>query len=209
MNSTQIFLTLNSLLKPEFITHSNSFRDFLILLVSQNAKPQKVEICIENLKNFFSLDLVLNLSQSEFELLIKPSGFYKTKAKLIKDILKAIKKDFENYENFVQNASKDWLLNIKGVGNLNADLMSCYILKKDIFIVDSNALKIANILNFEFETYEDISEFFSSIDVDKINQTLQTDLNTNEIFIVYHEMIFRFVKEFLKQDRLNEFLENI
>lgn len=88
---------------------------------------------------------ILNLSQKQIEMLIYPVGFYRTKAKRIRDISKTL---IEKYDGNVP-ADFDELMKLKGVGKKTASIVMVYGHKKADYIpVDSHVHQISNRLGW-------------------------------------------------------------
>lgn len=206
MTNTELFLTLYNFFKPNFVEKNNDFLSLLSLIIGENSKPDKVKLSLEKFQAYSTLDKFLELSQKDLELLIKPNSFYKTKAKILFLLARAIKKDFSSYENFLAQADKAWLLKIKGLGLVKADFLACFILRQEVFIIDSKVSFFAKALSFDFESYEEISDFFSTLDEEKISKLCKLTLNKNELFVLYYELICKFDEEFLKKNKVDDFL---
>lgn len=80
------------------------------------------------------------LSSKEIEKVIYPAGFYKTKAKRIREIAKIIN---EKYNGMVPN-NIDELLKLKGVGRKTANLILSVGYNKDTICVDTHVHRISN-----------------------------------------------------------------
>lgn len=206
MNNTELFLTLYNFLNLSFVKQNNDFLSLLTLIIGENSKPEKVELSLEKFQAYSTLDKFLELSQKDLELLIKPNSFYKTKAKILFLLARAIKKDFSTYENFLEKADKNWLLERKGLGLVKADFLACFILREELFIIDSKVRNFSKALSFDFESYEEESEFFSTLDEEKICKLSGLTLNRNELFQFYYALIAKFDEEFLKKNKEEEFL---
>lgn len=97
------------------------------------------------LKNHNTPQKILKLSYKQIEKLIYPVGFYKTKAKRIKEISKVL---IEKYNSKVPN-DFDKLMKLKGVGEKTAAITMVYGHKNPEFIpVDVHVHVIANRLGW-------------------------------------------------------------
>ncbi len=120
------------------------FEALLGAVLTQNTKFEAVLKSLENLKNAFILenDDEINLKKIayiEFSKLaecVRPSGFYNQKAKRLIDLSKNILKDFQSFENFKQEVTREWLLDQKGIGKESADAILCYACAKEVMVVD-------------------------------------------------------------------------
>ena len=97
------------------------------------------------LKEHDTPEKILKLSTNEIEKLIYPVGFYKTKAKRIKEICSTL---IENYNSKVPN-DFDELLKLKGVGRKTANIVMVFGYgSKDHIPVDTHCNRIPNRLGW-------------------------------------------------------------
>ncbi len=118
---------------------SGTFEVVVGTILTQQTKWERVESSLTNLrdKNLLDLDSIADIDLTELALLIKPSGFYNTKAKNLKKLCQNIIQEFENFENFVLHVDRDWLLLQKGIGEESSDCILCYACFRDVMVVDS------------------------------------------------------------------------
>ena len=96
-------------------------------------------------KKYNTPEQLVKASEKEIRSLIYPVGFYKTKARRIKDISKTI---LENYNGNVPEEF-DELLKLKGVGRKTANIVMVYGYKKQGFIpIDTHCHRIPNRLGW-------------------------------------------------------------
>ncbi|MBE2986095.1 endonuclease III [Campylobacter sp. RM12920] len=211
MTSTQLFLTLlNSKTRDDFNElrwpQEGTFEVVIGAILVQNTAWKNVEKALLNLKtaNKLSLDAVLSLSVQELAMLIKPSGFYNTKAKRLNGLCTAIKSEFENFENFKESVDREWLLGVKGVGAETCDAILAYACNRPYMVVDAYALRILTHLGYEFESYDEASEWLSALEYDKIYKILGDKYDEVEILKLYHGLILEFCKENFKGKNLSK-----
>ncbi|EAJ4364548.1 endonuclease III domain-containing protein, partial [Campylobacter jejuni] len=157
-------------------------------------------------ENIASLEQINTLSNLELATLIKPSGFYNTKAKRLKNLVESIINTYENLENFKTNVSREWLLNIKGLGFESVDGILNYLCKREILVVDSYSLRLAFHLGYEFENYEELREFFQSgIESEQENlcKILEKKCELYELYQIFHALIVAFAKQSFKGQKLS------
>ncbi|MBM0637173.1 endonuclease III domain-containing protein [Campylobacter sp. VicNov18] len=214
MNGAQIFAKLLELdLKyEEFDWFENrGLSDFELLIsvvLTQNTNWKNVLKALENLRqqNIINLEQMNNLSDLELAALIKPSGFYNTKAKRLKALVQRILNTYDNLENFKKNVDREWLLNTKGLGFESADSILNYLCKREILVVDSYSMRLASHLGYEFENYEDLREFFQSgieSKQDKLCEILKRKYELYELYQIFHALIITFAKQSFKGAKLN------
>lgn len=154
---TKTFLKVLEILEKEFLKWN---APVVSLLAEKTRDPYKVlistiislrtkdEITAESSKRLFEkvdnpYDMV-KLSEEEIASLIYPAGFYKNKAKQIKQISKKI---IEKYNGKVPDALEE-LLKFKGVGRKTANLVLSEGFGKLAICVDIHVHRICNRLGF-------------------------------------------------------------
>ncbi|MBR8464781.1 endonuclease III [Campylobacter sp. faydin G-140] len=211
MNSTEIFLTLLNSKNRDNLDelkwpNENTFEVVVGAILVQNTNWKNVEKALINLKNAdkISLDKILSISVQSLAGLIKPSGFYNTKAKRLNTLCVAMQREFGDFESFRESVSREWLLGIKGIGAETCDTILAYACSRPAMIVDAYALRILSFLGYEFGSYDEAAEWLSSLEYDKIYQILGDNYNETEIFKLYHALILEFCKEHFKGKNLDD-----
>jgi endonuclease-3 related protein len=87
---------------PLWWPNSGSFEVVVGAILTQQTKWQKVEKALNNIKekNLLSLESLSKCDTKILSTLIKPSGFYNTKAKRLKLLANNILRDFGNFKIF-------------------------------------------------------------------------------------------------------------
>ncbi len=211
MTSTDLFLTLfnhkNKNLDELKWPGEGTFEVVLGAILVQNTNWKNVEKALDNLKKAGkdSLQGICELENSELATLIKPSGFYNTKAKRLKTLCQAIRNEFDDFENFKENVSREWLISVKGVGAETCDAILAYACGKPYIVVDAYALRIMAYFDYTFESYDEAAEWFSSLDYDEIYKFLDSEkFDEVEILKLYHALILEFCKENFKGKTLSQ-----
>ncbi|MBE9851895.1 endonuclease III [Campylobacter concisus] len=211
MRSTDLFLALLNHKSRNFDElkwpGEGTFEVILGAILVQNTNWKNVEKALDNLKKAGkdSLQAICALENSELATLIKPSGFYNTKAKRLKTLCLAIKNEFESFDNFKENASREWLINVKGVGAESCDAILAYACGKPYMVVDAYALRIMAYFDYNFECYDEAAEWFSSLEYDEIYKFLDSDkFDEVEVLKLYHSLILEFCKENFKGKILSQ-----
>jgi len=186
---------LENLRDPFWWPNSGTFEVVVGAILTQQTKWQKVEKSLTNLKeaDLLELEKLVGCDLKELQTLIKPSGFYNTKAKYLKGICKAIWDEFGNFEKFKDEVSREWLLAQKGVGEETADSILCYGCYRPEMVVDSYTDRILRAFGYEFESYGDIKEWLVSGFENK----------DAKFFALYHGMIVEFAKKYVKGKRVD------
>lgn len=220
MNGADIFkklLACNLDFKEFDWLENQGLSDFELLIsviLTQNTKWDNVLKALNNLKNaqISSLEQLLNLSNLELATLIKPSGFYNTKAKRLKELANRILDTYSDIENFKKNVDREWLLNTKGLGFESVDSILNYLCKREILVVDSYTQRLAMHLGYEFENYEELREFFESGIENKqenLCQILEKKYELFELYQIFHALIIAFGKVAFKGAKLTLEGENL
>ncbi len=185
------------------------FEALLGVVLTQNTKFEAVLKSLENLKNAFILenDDEINLKKIayiEFSKLaecVRPSGFYNQKAKRLIDLSKNILKDFQSFENFKQEVTREWLLDQKGIGKESADAILCYVCAKEVMVVDKYSYLFLKKLGIEIEDYDELQIFFEKGVQENLNSALALYENTiplAQLYARFHGKIVEFSKQKLE-----------
>ena len=120
----------------------NPFTTLISCLLSLRTKDKTTAIAsIRLLKKYNTPERIIKLSTKQIEKLIYPVGFYKTKAKRIKEICKIL---IEKYKGKVPDTFEE-LIKLKGVGPKTASITIVYGFNKPKHIpVDTHVHQISN-----------------------------------------------------------------
>lgn len=120
---------------------SNPYKILVGCLISLRTKDK---VTIEASKRLFSLaetpQEMVKLSEKQIEDAIKPSNYYKTKARRIKEISEYL---LRNYNGKVPDKMGE-LLKLKGVGRKTASVVLSYAFNKHAIAVDTHVHRISN-----------------------------------------------------------------
>jgi len=113
-------------------------------ILTQRTNWQNVELALENLKEAKSLSIekiyqIGNKDRELLEKLIKPSGFYRQKAKRIFELCKFLVENYGSLEKFFGQgleSCRNQLLEIYGIGPETADSILLYAGDLPIFVID-------------------------------------------------------------------------
>ncbi len=134
-----------SRLKWEEIVHT-PFTTLISCILSLRTKDEVTEkASVKLLKEYNTPKKIISLSEKQIQKLIYPVGFYKTKAKRIKEISKTL---IEKYNGMVPE-DFDELLSLRGVGRKTANIVMVYGHKKKGYIpIDTHCHRIPNRLGW-------------------------------------------------------------
>ena len=178
--------------------NSGTFEVVVGAILTQQTKWQKVEKSLQNLEGKVELETLANIDLKELQTLIKPSGFYNTKAKYIKGLCQNILKDFGDFETFKSEVDREWLLKQRGIGKESADSILCYACYRPIFVVDSYTDRILRAFGYEFESYDEIQEWMQRGIAENI---LEEDLH--RVYARFHGKIVEFAKDYVRGKRVD------
>ncbi len=193
---------------PYWWPNSGTFEVVVGAVLTQQTKWEKVEKSLENLKKEGLLDLekLAEIDHREIAPLIKPSGFYNTKAKRIKNLCKNIVENFGNFENFKEKADREWLLRQKGIGEETADSILCYACYKEEMVVDSYTQRLLFALGYEFETYFEISEWLKEgidANLSLVYSLYKKELPLSQIYARFHGKIVEYAKDYIRGKKVD------
>lgn len=132
--------------RPKREIENTPFTTLISCILSLRTKDEVTEkASVRLLKKYNTPMKILKLPEKQIQSLIYPVGFYKTKAKRIKEISKTI---LENYSGKVPDDFNE-LLKLKGIGKKTAAIVMVYGHNSDNFIpVDIHVHIIANRLGW-------------------------------------------------------------
>ena len=191
---------LESIRDPKWWPNSGTYEVIVGAILTQQTKWEKVEKSLENLRinGVNSLEDIVKLDGKTLSTLIKPSGFYNTKAKYLLGISKNIIKDFGSFEEFCLAVDRDWLLAQKGIGQESADSILCFGCLKDFFVVDNYTARLLNAFGYEFENYAELRDWMVSgvlANKEKIDELYGKKMGLNEIYARFHGKIVEYCKQ--------------
>ncbi|BAF70565.1 3-methyladenine DNA glycosylase [Nitratiruptor sp. SB155-2] len=189
---------------PYWWPKSGSFEIVVGAVLTQNTKWENVEKALENLKNELGSiepQKIVEMDQKRLATLIKPAGFYNTKAFRIQKLVKNMLDEYGSFEAFQKRPSRSWLLAQKGIGFETADSILNYACYKDFLVVDAYTARILNFLGYELQTYQEIQEFLSDSileNLDRIYELYGQEMPLSQIYARFHGKIVEFCKEHCK-----------
>lgn len=215
MNGAEIFKFLCGL-KLEFEGFEwlenrglSEFELLISVILTQNTNWSNVLKALNNVRQakISSVEALNALDVSQIATLIKPSGFYNTKAKRLKGFLNALQRDFADLAEFKASVSREWLLSVKGLGFESADSLLNYLCQREILVVDSYTQRLALALGYEFESYDEMREFFESgveNECNELCEILGKKCELYELYQIFHALIIAFGKKYFKGKTLSD-----
>ena len=177
-------------------------------ILTQQSKWERVENSLTNLEKS-GIDSIEALAQANLEDIItaiKPSGFYNTKARRLKELCIQIINEFGDFENFQKEVSREWLLDQKGIGMESADSILCYGCGRNAFVVDSYTGRLLGAFGYQFENYEAIQAWMVKGLEDHryaIEDLHGEAIDQNRLYARYHGKIVEFAKDAIRGKRVD------
>ncbi len=139
--------------------NSGSFEVVVGAILTQNTTWKNVEKSLANLKNYLNLERFATLDIVTLQELIRPSGFYRQKANYLRLLSNSILEEFQTFQNFQEEVTKEWLLAQKGIGHESSDAILNYACYKEAFVVDSYTNRLLKAFGYEFNSYLELQEW--------------------------------------------------
>ena len=194
---------LHSARDPLWWPHSGTFEVVVGALLTQQSRWEKVEESLARLQAAGLLTLE-SLSSADIEYvatLIRPSGFYNTKARRVVRLSENIRRDFGTFKRFANEVERSWLLAQKGIGMESADSILCYACHRPHFVMDSYTQRLLGALGYEFETYMALQEWMQQgveENFHKINTLYGEERDLATVYARYHGKIVEYAKKHIR-----------
>lgn len=161
-------------------------------ILTQNTNWKNVEKALENLikAKMLSAEKIASANLSLLEELVRPSGFYKQKAKRLKEFCRFVV-DFDG--DFYKNVTREQLLKLNGIGRETADSILLYACSKPVFIIDAYTRRLFSQLGLITgnENYDELRKMFE--------ERLPRDV---ELYKEFHALIVEHEKNKKKRNTL-------
>jgi endonuclease-3 related protein len=137
-------------------------------VLTQQTAWKNVEKAIANLRERELLEpkKLAAANLKTVEKLVKPTSFYKQKARRIWKIAKYLQKNYKgDFNTFFRRQTKDIrkeLLSLEGVGNETADSILLYAGGKLVFPIDNYTVRLCKSLKIAEGNYEKLRGFFEN-----------------------------------------------
>lgn len=165
LNANELYhLFLDIYGKPRWWSDDPFTVMFQAVLV-QNTSWNSVEKTCSAIQNKLTPEYISNLSVEELEILIRPCGFYKAKARTIQTLVTWFGQyDFnsETIQKTLMLKLRKELLSIRGIGAETADVILVYAFYKPSFIIDSYTRRLLLRLGYNFYNDAAIRQFFET-----------------------------------------------
>ncbi|WP_077603402.1 endonuclease III domain-containing protein [Oceanobacillus sojae] len=176
---------------------ASDFQMLISAILVQRTNWKNVELALGNLGEDITAGKIMQMEEAELAEKIRPSGFYRMKAKKIKAWLQW----FQNYDFQIEEVQKvnqavlrKELLAVHGIGEETADAMMLYAFDKPRFIADNYAVRLFQRIGYHLpKTYHAFK-----IEVEKL---FPQDLEMHQEF---HALIVEHGKQYCKKTPLCE-----
>ncbi|MBI2543382.1 MAG: endonuclease III domain-containing protein [Candidatus Aenigmarchaeota archaeon] len=143
----------------------NKFEICIGAILTQNTSWRNVEMALANMIKARTINpsKIASMPTKRLEKMIRPSGFFRQKAKRLKEFSKFVL-SYGSFNKFLKNTTREDLLSVKGIGKETADSILLYACGKPFFVVDSYTRRLLsrnNMLDGKKE-YDEIREIFES-----------------------------------------------
>ena len=187
---------------PLWWPHSGTFEVVIGTILTQQTKWERVEESLAHLKErgICSLEGLHHTEVKEIASLIKPSGFYNTKAQRLQLLCTNILKEFGSFETFKDQVNREWLLSQKGIGMESADSILCYGCGRDVFVVDSYTQRLLGAFGYTFEGYMQIQDWMQEgieENFDKVQDIYKYEIQLHSVYARFHGKMVEYAKTFI------------
>jgi endonuclease-3 related protein len=130
-------------------------RDEILIgaILTQNTSWENVEKSLSELRKRGMLDIrvIAETDENVLSGLIRSSGFYRIKAARLIAVCRSIAAagGFESLEKKTTMEAEDFLLALNGIGGETAESILCYILGREVFVVDRYTTRIFSRLGMD------------------------------------------------------------
>ncbi len=184
---------LNQLGSKDWWPADTQFEVVIGALLTQQTKWENVERAIKNLKErgLLEPDTLSRIDLEELEGLIRCTGFYRQKAKRLKNISAFF---FENPDILKkpEDELRDILLSLNGVGEETADSIVLYAADRPRFVIDAYTKRICRCMGIKGD-YGELQSLFE----DSLPQDVP-------LYKEFHALIVEYGKRFCGQKRCTE-----
>lgn len=166
------------------------------MILIQNTNSRNIKKSLDNLKQAtnFEVQRMLDLTNSEMEQLIQPSGFFHNKAIYLRSLLTAYQDNFTDWKRLSTPQLRKKLLSLKGIGNETADVILLYYFHRATFVADNYAMKL----------FSQLHAFTKKPTYMQLKNAVQTDFDfTSKQAEELHALIDEFGK--LKSDYFKDY----
>jgi endonuclease-3 related protein len=162
-------------------------------ILTQQTRWENVEKAIRNLKEngFMTQETIARAELEKLEGLVKCTGFYRQKAKRLKDISRFFYENPDILDKPIDDLRKT-LLSLNGIGEETADSILLYAADKPKFVIDAYTKRMCKCMGIEGD-YGEIQSLFES--------TIPREV---PLYKEFHALIVEYGKQFCGKKRCDE-----
>ncbi|MGC8652084.1 MAG: endonuclease III domain-containing protein [Candidatus Micrarchaeia archaeon] len=129
-----------------------SFEVLVGAILTQQTSWKNVEKAISRLKdaNCMKLDCIAGIDIRTLETLVRPSGYYRQKARRLRSVCSSIKDEYGSLDSLFRLEAHELrkrLLSYNGIGKETADSIILYAANKPVFVIDAYTKRIMHRIN--------------------------------------------------------------
>jgi endonuclease-3 len=147
-----------------------AFPTLIRTILSQNTSDRNSSLAYKRLKDRYALipEVLAELRPGDIKPLIRCAGLHEIRSRRIIEVSKAV---IERYDGDLGSVldnppddARSQLLDIKGVGYKTADILLCFVGKRNVMPIDTNIFRVVNRLGFaEGRRYERVRRTLESL----------------------------------------------
>lgn len=135
-----------------------------------------------------SPEAIVALPLKELEEIVRPTGFYRNKAKSLKDVSRYfVENPIDGMAKKSHKKLREELLSLKGIGNETADVVLLYVAGKPSFVIDAYTKKLCGCMGIQ-GSYAELQKIFEN--------GLPRDIS---VYQHYHALIVEHGKRYCRQ----------
>ncbi|WP_424358560.1 endonuclease III domain-containing protein [Methanocella sp. MCL-LM] len=113
-----------------------------------------------NNRNLMAPEAIVTLPLEELEEIVRPTGFYRNKAKSLKAVAEYFTANpIEGMADKPQQKLREELLGLRGIGNETADVILLYVAGKPSFVIDAYTKKLCGCMGIQ-GNYAELHKLF-------------------------------------------------
>jgi len=178
---------------PWWWPNTGTFETVIGAILTQNTTWLSVEKSLSNLAEALTPETLSAMPTEELEAHIRPSGYYRNKARNLQELSRAMLDDFGNFETFTAEVTRDWLMSRRGIGNETADAILNYACYREAFVVDSYTARLLEALGYPQKDYLAVQRWMLS-GVESGCREVFSDLSLAQCYARYHGMVVEYCK---------------
>ena len=180
---------------PWWWPHSGKFETLVGAILTQNSTWKSVEVSLENLRQagLLSPEAFVQTPTEVLEPLIRPSGYYRNKARNLSELTHALLEEFGHFETFKGLVSRDWLMARRGIGHETADAILNYACYREVMVVDSYTARLLEALGHPQPEYLPVQSWMLE-GLEHGCRHVFPDLPLAQCYARYHGMVVEYAK---------------